>query len=197
MQNVVSQVDSAFLYIIGFSFALLLGITAAMIYFLFRYRKDRNPVPADIRSNARLELVWTAVPTLIALSMFYVGWQSFIGLRGVPKDAMDVGVTGMQWTWVFTYPNGKRSESLMEVPLGKPVKLTIRSLDVIHGFYSPAFRIKMDALPNMNTYAWFYAARQGDYVVFCSQYCGEGHAEMSATIRVVPENEYLQWLRKK
>ena len=168
-----------------------------MIYFLFRYRKSRNPEAADIRGNTLLELAWTLVPTLIALSMFYVGWQSFLGLRGVPPDALNIDVTAMQFAWVFKYPDGKSSEGLLVVPLGRPVKITLTSLDVIHGFYVPGFRIKMDALPNVKTYTWFYAGRPGTYKVFCSQYCGKGHADMMADIRVVPESEYLDWLRGK
>ena len=197
MENIVQQVDAAFVYIIVFSLALLLLVTAAMVYFLFRHRKDRSPEAADIRGNTVLELVWTLVPTLIALSMFYVGWQSFLGLRGVPKDALDVRVTAVQYAWVFKYPEGKRSEGLLVVPQGRPVKLTLTSLDVIHGFYVPAFRIKMDALPNMKTYAWFYPGRPGTYKVFCAEYCGKGHADMMADLRVVPEGEYLEWLRAK
>ena len=197
MENIVKQVDAAFLYIIVFSLALLLLVTGVMVYFLFRYRKERSPEAADIRGNPLLELVWTLVPTLIALSMFYVGWQSFLGLRGVPKDALDIRVTGMQFAWVFKYPDGKRSEGLLVVPLGRAVKITLTSLDVIHGFYVPGFRIKMDARPNMKTYTWFYAGRPGTYKVFCSQYCGKGHADMMADIRVVPESDYLDWLRGK
>lgn len=196
MQNVVEQVDAAFLYVIGFSLALLLLITGVMIYFLFRYRTEKNPEAADIRGNLWLEFAWTLIPTLIALSMFYVGWQSFLGLRGVPKDALDVRVTAMQFAWSFKYPNGKVSDTLV-VPLGRPVKLTLTSLDMIHGFYVPSFRIKMDALPKMKTYTWFFAGKPGVYNVMCTQYCGAGHAEMRAELRVVPVNEFAAWAGKE
>ncbi len=196
MENVVKQVDAAFIYVIAISLALLLFITGLMIFFLFRYRKERNPEPADIRGNPWLETAWTLIPTLIALSMFYVGWQSFLGLRGVPKDALDVRVTGAQFAWSFKYPNGKTSDTLV-VPLGKAVKLTLTSVDMIHGFYVPSFRIKMDALPKMRTYTWFYAGKPGTYNVMCTQYCGAGHAEMRAELRIVPESEFQDWVGRK
>jgi len=197
MENIVKQVDSTFLYIIGLSFLLLLLVTGVMIYFLIRYRQAGNPGAADIRGNAALELAWMIVPALIALFMFYVGWQSFLGLRGVPRDALDIRATGVRFAWVFYYPTGKRSEGLLVVPLGRPVKITLTSLDVIHGFSVPAFRIKMDAVPKMKTYAWFYAGMPGTYKIFCSRYCGAGDAAMMADLRVVTQKEYLDWLRKK
>ena len=125
-----------------------------------------------------------------------MGWQSFLGLRGVPKDALEVSVTGMQFAWSFKYPNGKVSDTLV-VPQGRPVKLTLTSLDMIHGFYVPSFRIKMDALPKMKTYTWFYAGKPGTYNVMCTQYCGAGHAEMRAELRIVQGNEYLDWVSGK
>lgn len=193
MENVVKQVDAAFLYIIVFSLALLLLITGVMIYFLFRYRREKNPVAADIRGNLWLELAWTLIPTLIALSMFYTGWQSYLGLRGVPRDALDVRVTAMQFGWSFEYPNGKLADTLF-VPQGKPVKLILTSLDMIHGFYVPSFRIKMDVLPKIKTYTWFYADKPGKHHILCTQYCGAGHAEMRTELRIVPESEFFEWL---
>jgi cytochrome c oxidase subunit 2 len=196
MNDVIKQVDAAFLYIIVFSLGLLLLVTAVMIYFLIRYREKKNPRPTDIRGNLFLELTWMIIPSIIALSMFYFGWQSFLGLRGVPKDAIEIDATGMQFAWVFKYPNGKESEGLLMAPEGAAVKLNLTSLDVIHGFYLPAFRIKMDAINNMKTYAWFRATPAGNYTIFCTQYCGLGHADMTALLRVVPEPEYRAWIQK-
>jgi cytochrome c oxidase subunit II len=197
MENIVKQVDEAFIYIIVFCLILLVCITAVMIYFVIRYRKEKNPVSSDIRGNMKVELAWIIIPTLIALSMFYFGWQSFLGLRAVPPGAINIDVNAMQYSYIFIYPNKKESEGVLFVPLGKPIKLNLTSLDVIHGFYVPAFRIKMDAIKNMKTYTWFFADRLGTYDIFCTQYCGVGHAEMHATLRIVPELEYQEWLKKK
>ncbi len=197
MENIVKQVDAVFIYIIGFSFLLLIMITAAMIFFLIRYRKSKNRQAADIRGNVKVEIAWILIPTIIVLSMFYFGWESFLGLRAVPPGAIEIDVIGMQYSWMFTYPNKKSSENLLVVPQGKPIKINLTSDDVIHGFYVPAFRIKQDALKNMKTYTWFYADRVGDYHIFCTQFCGEGHADMTAILRIVPEPEYQKWLSQK
>jgi cytochrome c oxidase subunit II len=197
MENIVKQVDAVFIYIIGFSLILLIMITAAMIVFIIKYRKSRHEKSSDIRGDWRVELAWIIIPTIIVLSMFYYGWQSFLGLRAVPPGALEIDVIGMQYAWIFNYPNKKSSEGLLVVPLGKPIKINLTSDDVIHGFYVPAFRIKMDVIKNMKTYTWFYADKIGDYNIFCTQYCGEGHADMTATLRIVTEPEYREWLNRK
>jgi len=197
VSNTVAQVDQAFLYILGFSVVLLTLITIVMIYFVIKYRRSNNPEPSDIRGNWKLETAWTTIPTLIALSMFYFGWTSYIGLRNVPKNAIEIEVIAQMYSWIFIYPNDKETESEMVVPLGKPIKLNISSADVLHGFYLPAFRVKVDAVPGMNTQAWFYADQIGQYIIQCTEFCGVGHADMSAMLKIVPEAEYMEWLEEE
>ncbi len=197
MGDVVKNIDNAFIYIIGISVVLLTGITFTMIFFTVKYRRSKNPEPADIRGNWKLELVWTIIPLLIALSMFYVGWNSYLGLRNVPKGAMEIDVLAMQFSWLFKYPGGRESANLLVVPEGKAVKLTVTSDDVIHSLYIPSFRVKIDAVKGMKTYAWFQAARAGNYDIFCAEYCGLDHSKMSAILRIVKMDEYRRWLEKK
>jgi len=193
----VKGVDLAFWYILGISFILLIGITGLMIYFVIRYSRSRNPVPSDIRDNLNLEVVWTVIPTIIALTMFWVGWQSYLGLRNVPEDALEIDVAGQMYSWIFMYENGKEVENELVVPLGKAVKLNIESWDVIHSFFIPAYRIKVDAVKGMQTYAWFNADREGEFDIFCTEYCGVDHSYMLAKLKIVPEQEYLEWLEKE
>lgn len=188
------DVDLAFWYILGISLLLLFGITAVMVIFVVRYRRSRHPVPEDIRDNLALEIVWTVIPTLIALSMFYMGWKSYIGLRTVPEGAMEVEVTAQMFSWIFTYDNGRESENELVVPLGEAVKLNVTSMDVLHSLYIPAFRIKIDAVRGMTTYAWFQADEAGEYDIQCTEYCGTDHSAMTARLKIVPEQEYLAWL---
>jgi len=192
--NPVRGVDLAFWYILGISVLLLIGITAVMIFFVIRYRRSKHPVPVDIRDNLNLEVVWTVLPTLIALTMFWVGWKSYIGLREVPEDAIEIEVAGQMFSWVFLYPNDKETEGELVVPLGKAVKLNIESWDVLHSFYIPSYRIKVDAVRGMTTYAWFNADRIGEYDILCTEYCGVDHAYMLGKLKIVPEDEYLAWL---
>lgn len=193
----VQGVDQAFWYILGVSIFLLTGITVVMIYFVVKYRRSVHPVAEDIRDNYKLEIIWTVIPTLIALSMFYVGWTSYIGLREVPDDAMEVEVIAQMYSWIFVYDNDKETENELVVPLGSAVKLNVTSTDVLHSFYLPAFRVKIDAVKGMDTYAWFQADRLGEYDIQCTEYCGVDHAYMVAKLKIVPQEEYDIWIEEE
>ena len=193
----VAGVDRAFLFIFIISAVLLAGITAVMIYFVIRYRRSRNPQPEDIRDNWKLEVVWTVIPTIIALAMFWVGWDSYTGLRNVPDDAVEVEVLGQMFSWIFVYENDKETENELVVPVNTPVKLNIESLDVLHSFFIPAFRVKADAVKGMPTYLWFQAEKEGAYDILCAEYCGTEHSYMTAELKVVSQEEYEEWLEQE
>lgn len=160
-----SSVDAIFYAIAGVSVVLLLGVTAAMIYFVVRYSRTRNRVPQDIEGNLALEILWTVIPTLLVLAMFYVGWKGFVYKRTVPPDAMLVKVTARMWSWNFQYENGATSGDL-RLPTGKPIKLAITSADVLHSLFIPAFRVKEDCVPGMETYLWFRTDEPGTHDLF-------------------------------
>ncbi|HGY11368.1 MAG TPA: cytochrome c oxidase subunit II [Desulfobacterales bacterium] len=192
--NPVILVDRSFYFIVGFSFVFLFAMTLVMIWFVIRYRRSRNPVPSDIRGNLLLETVWIVLPTFIALSMFISGWKSYTGLRNVPKGALEIEVTGQSFSWLFYYPNEKETENEIVVPVNKPVKLNITSDDVIHSLFIPAFRVKIDAVKGIKTYAWFLPEKKGEYFFQCSEFCGSGHADMTGVVRVVSQKEYDEWV---
>ena len=188
-----AQVDHTFLLIFGFSIFILVAVTGTMLWFLWRYHHTRNPVPTDIKGNFWAELIWTVIPVFIVAGLFWSGWTSYKALRAVPADAMEIGVTARMWSWSFAYPDGKRS-SVLVAPLGRAVKLDMTSVDVIHSFYVPAMRIKMDTVPGMQTYVWFKADDVGEYDIMCAEYCGLKHANMITTLKVVPPDEFEEWL---
>lgn len=188
-------VDRIFFYILVITIFLLCLITFLMIYFVIRYQKKRNPQPTDVHENIWLEIIWTVVPTLLVLTMFYYGLTGFNFLKKAPAEGMKVKVIARQWSWLFEYENGIKSLEL-KVPLGKPVKLSLTSQDVIHGFYAPAFRIKQDVVPGMTNYLWFQPTVIGTFDVFCTQYCGLQHAKMATQIVVLPVEEFNQWYQK-
>ncbi len=188
-------VDQVFFYILAITVFLLGLITFLMVYFVIRYQRKRNPQPSDIHENIWLEIIWTVVPTLLVLTMFYYGLTGFNFLKKVPVDAMKVKVIARQWSWLFEYENGTKSAEL-KVPVGKPVKLSLTSQDVIHGFYAPAFRIKQDVVPGMTNTLWFQSTEVGIFDVFCTQYCGLQHATMVTKIKVLPGEEFNQWYQK-
>jgi len=192
--NPVTLVDRSFYFIIGFSFVFLFAITLVMIFFVIRYRRSKHPDPSDIRGNFWLEIAWIFIPTAIALAMFVSGWQSYAGLRNVPEGAMEIDVIAQSFEWLFVYPNEKESENEIVVPVNKPVKLNLTSLDVIHSLFIPAFRVKVDAVKGLNTYAWFIAQEKGEYFFQCTEFCGSGHADMTGVVTVVSQEEYDEWI---
>ncbi len=189
-------VDNVFLYIVTVCIILLALITFLMVYFVVHYRREKHPKPVDIEGSMWLEITWTVIPTLIVLTMFYYGLTGFEFLKKVPPGAMTVKVIARQWSWLFQYENGIQDTEL-RVPVGKPVKLLLNSLDVIHGFYVPAFRIKQDVVPGMTTYLWFQPTEAGTFDVMCSQYCGLEHSHMLSKIVVLQAEDFTKWYQSK
>jgi len=191
------SVDPVFKFIFAACLLLLGGITATMIWFVIRYRRSRAPEPtSQAESNIWLEIVWTALPSILVMAMFYYGWAGYLALRNVPKDALPVTATARMWSWSFTYANGRTSPKLF-VPVGKPVLVDLVATDILHGFFLPAFRVKRDVVPGMKNHVWFVADKPGSYDLFCSQYCGTGHSAMITTVEALPAAEFAAWLGQK
>jgi len=189
-------VDQVFKFIFGACLLLLGGITATVICFVIRYRRSRAREPtSQVESNILLEVVWTVLPSILVMAMFYYGWAGYLALRNVPQGALPVTATARMWSWNFTYANGKTSPKLY-VPVGKPVLVNLVATDILHGFFLPAFRVKRDMVPGMKNNDWFVADKPGSYDLFCSQYCGKGHSAMITTVEALPEAEFAAWLEK-
>lgn len=190
----VEAVDPVFYFIFGVSVLMLVGIAIAMVYFVIRYNRKRCPVPESQKDdNFWLETTWTVIPTIIVLLMFWFGWEGYLSLRRVPDGAMPVQANARMWSWLFTYENGKTSDKLY-VPVGQPINVKLIADDVLHSFFVPAFRVKRDCVPGMETYAWFVAEEPGSYDLFCAEYCGVAHADMVTTVEAVPADEFSAWL---
>jgi len=192
--NMSNPADSTFFFILGISIAFLVLNTVVMVSFVVRYSRRRHPVPEEVKDSLSLEIVWTVVPTILVLAMFFVGWKGFQYMRTAPPDAMVVKVVARQWSWLFTYENGKQ-DSVLRVPAGKPVKLALTSADVLHSLYIPAYRIKEDCVPGMETHLWFFPDEIGSYDLFCTEYCGVEHSAMITKVEVMPEKAFAEWNR--
>ncbi len=190
--NFTNSVDNVFLFILAISVALLIGITVTMLYFIFRYHHKRNPRATDVPGNVTLEVIWTVVPLFIVMGFFYYGYIDYKEMRNFPEDAFNVKVTGRMWSWMYTYPNGFQTDTLY-LPVGKPVTLHLESLDVIHSFYVPAFRLKQDAVPGIDTKMWFKIQKPGSYQVLCAEYCGDRHAYMLSKVVGLPQEKFDAW----
>ncbi|MBN1821344.1 MAG: cytochrome c oxidase subunit II [Prolixibacteraceae bacterium] len=191
--NFVKGVDSTFVLILGIAFFFLIALTVVMLYFVFRYNKKRNPKPTQIEGSVSLEIVWTVIPFILTMVMFYFGWAGYKPMRNAPKDAMEVTVYGRMWNFSFEYGNGMRTDTLY-LPKDKPVKLNLKALDVIHSLYIPAFRVKQDMVPGMkNNTMWFKPQREGEFELFCAEYCGLQHSYMYTSVVVMPDSAFNNW----
>ena len=191
------DIDALFNFIYYSSAILLALVTAAIIFFIMRYRRHGAAgLTSGVDHNLTLEIVWTVIPTIVAFVIFTWGFRDFIRLHVAPGQAMQVKVTGQKWFWSFDYPEGVSSVNELVVPVDKSVKLMMSSRDVIHSFYVPNFRVKMDVLPNRYTMVWFEATDTGSYNLFCTEYCGTKHSEMIGKVRVVSQPQYAEWIEK-
>lgn len=196
MNEVITKVDSAFIFITAISVLFLLGITVAMVYFMIRYREKKNPQSSEITGNTTLEVLWTVIPLILVLGMFFYGWDGFRTMRDVPPDAYVVKVTGRMWSWSFEYSTGKKSDTIMYVPVGKPIKAELTSNDVNHSFYLHDFRVKEDVVPGVKNYLWFEATKEGTYDIFCAEYCGMNHSYMLGKLVIMPQDKFNEWVNK-
>ena len=190
--NTTGKVDSAFIFIVVCCVILLAVVTISMIVFLVKYNRERHPRPERVKESALLEVVWTVIPTILVIFMFYFGWVDFEYIRNPPKDALTVNVTARQWSWLFTYDNGRQND-VLNVPLGRPVKLLMTSVDVLHCLFIPAYRIKEDCVPGMTTHLWFTANEPGTYDIFCTEYCGVGHSHMRSQVVAMKPEDFRKW----
>ena len=184
--------DAVFFFVFGLSLLFLIFITALMIFFVIRYSKKRHPKAEQIEGHVGLEILWTTIPLVLFLAIFYYGWTNYEYMRLAPRDSMVVKVTARQWSWSFEYPNGKQSKVLY-APLARPMKLEVRSADVVHGFFVPSFRLKIDAVPSRANTTWFEATKPGAYDIECTVICGVDHSLMLSKVVVVSEEEFKAW----
>ena len=193
--NFAPNVDDLMLYIIAVCVFFALGITAAIVYFFFRYhRKKPDEIGFAIHGDSRLEALWLVVPAILALTMFAGGAVVYVDFRREPMDTLDIYVIGKQWMWKAQQPTGLREINELHVPVGRNVKLILASEDVIHNFSVPAFRVKMDVVPGHYNTMWFRPTKPGRYHFFCSQYCGTNHAIMGGWVTVMDPSDYAAWL---
>jgi cytochrome c oxidase subunit 2 len=191
-----AQVDALAYYLLAVSGFFSVLIAVLVIGFAVRYRRrSEHDRPPHIEGSMGLEVFWCVVPLLLALVMFVWGAVLFFNISRPPDDSLEIYVVGRQWMWKAQHPGGQREVHTLHVPVGRPVKLTMTSEDVIHGFFVPAFRIQSDVLPGRYTTLWFHATRPGEYDLYCTQYCGTDHALMVGKVIVMEQPAFERWLR--
>jgi cytochrome c oxidase subunit II len=193
--KVAQQTDHLYWGLLCASAVVCLVVAVPLVYWVFKYRAGK---PADRRPlqlpEIKIELTWTILPMLIFMCFYAWGARQYFVIERPPSGAMEINVVGKQWMWKIQHPEGNREINELHVPVGRIVKLTLTSQDVIHSFYLPEFRIKQDVVPGRYSTEWFQADKIGSYHLFCSEYCGTSHSHMVGRIVVMSPADYQNWL---
>lgn len=194
--TVAGRIDTFFHFMVVLCAFVALLVIVLIFYFCIKYRRGSNADRSRLLiNNYKLESAWTIVPLGIFIFIFIWGANLFFTIYQPPPGAIEIYVVGKQWMWKIQHPEGQREIDELHVPMGRPVKLTMTSQDVIHDFFIPAFRVKQDVLPGRYTSLWFEATKPGEYHLFCSQYCGTNHSLMVGRVIVMKPADYEKWLK--
>lgn len=190
-----TEVDLLYIFEIAVSVVMTLLIFGAVALFATKYRRRTElECPKPVEGSMFLEITWSVIPFLIMLIMFGWGAKIYFNEYAVPKNAYNIYVVGKQWMWKVQYPEGQREINEVHVPVGRAVRLTLASEDVIHSFFIPAFRVKHDVVPGHYDEIWFTATKPGRYHIFCAEYCGTEHSGMIGWVTVMEPTAFENWL---
>ena len=196
---IARQVDHLFFFALGGAVFFSVLIAVLIFYLGIKYRRrspteiGKPPAPTS-RATTVLEVTWSLIPLGLLTILFVWGASVYFAIARPPANAAELYVVGKQWMWKIQHPEGNREINELHVPVGRPIKLTLTSEDVIHSFFLPEFRIKTDVLPGRYSTLWFQADRTGSYHLFCTQYCGAEHSRMIGRVVVMEPHEYQAWL---
>lgn len=189
-------VDALFWYITLITIIFTVIVSVAVIGFAVKYRRGNKVNRANAPlENLPIEIAWTVIPLLICFTFFGWGAAIFFKNSRIPAGAMPIYVVGKQWMWKVQQPNGRWEMNEMHVPVGRDIRLKMTSEDVLHDFFIPAFRLKMDVIPGRYTEYWFHPTTPGEYHLYCAEYCGTYHSLMGGKVIVMEPAKYEEWLR--
>jgi cytochrome c oxidase subunit 2 len=198
--NFAQEVDLLYILLIGISAFFSLIVFVPIIIMVSKYRMGTKANRKLVHHhNLKLELAWTLIPMMMGVPVFLWAAKLFVDMYQPmeAKNALEISVIGKQWMWQLQHPTGQRENNELHVPLGRVVKLTMISQDVIHSFYVPAFRIKKDVIPGSYHSQWFIPTKEGKYHLFCAEYCGTDHSKMIGTVFVMKPEDYEKWLKNE
>jgi cytochrome c oxidase subunit 2 len=228
----IQWLDAMILYIIT---AIVIFVTALLIYVMVRFNRKSNPTPARFTHNSPLEVAWTLIPIVILVSIGAFSLPILFKQQEIPVGEVTIKATGNQWYWSYEYVDEGISfdsymigspatggtnmmtpeveaqlaaagyskeqfllatDTAVVVPVGKTIVVQVTASDVIHSWKVPAFGVMQDGVPGRTAALWFKAEKEGIYFGQCSELCGQMHAYMPITVKVVSEAAYAEWLTK-
>lgn len=190
-----AQNFDAFFNFLTITSTILFVVTVAFgLYFTFKYRRrsETDEVPY-IDGNNWIE--WGSIFIIAVISAVIFVW-GFIDYRYqiAPKmNEYEINIIGRQWSWTMEYQHGAKLANQLVLPIDTPIKLVMKSEDVLHSFYIPAFRTKQDVVPGIFTTLRFTPNKAGTYNLFCAEYCGTDHSGMMGEIIVLTKENFQKW----
>jgi cytochrome c oxidase subunit II len=189
------QVDALYFYLVAITVFFTVAIVGVIAVFFVKYReREKYAHPSEIEGSTALEVTWSIIPFVIAMTIFVGGAVVYYNLYRIPTEAMEVYVVGKQWMWKFQHATGQREINELHIPVGRKVKLTMTTEDVLHDLYFPTFRTKADVVPGRFTTLWFEATKPGKYRIYCAEYCGLNHSGMGGYVYVMEQRDFDNWL---
>src|SRR4051812_32953437 len=184
------EVDHLLYFLLAVAVFFTVLIFTAIFYFAVRYRRrSERELPHAQHTGWTLEIMWSVIPFGLTMVMFTWGASIFFRESRPPDNAMNIYVVGKQWMWKLQHMEGQREINELHVPMGRPIKLTLTSEDVIHSFFVPPSRIKQEGVPGRYSTPWFEPTKPGKYPLFCAEFCGTRHSGMIGWIYVMEPQE--------
>jgi cytochrome c oxidase subunit 2 len=184
-------------WLIALFFSLIMVIMLYSVVIFKRQPGDEEDGP-HIHGNTALEIFWTVIPLIIVIALGVWGAIVLRDITAAAPDALEIDVTGRQWSWSFEYPSeGEFISAEMVVPVNQPIQLNMQTEDVLHNFWVPEFRVKQDLVPGRTAYLNITPTQEGEFKVRCAEICGTNHSVMLADVRVVSQEDYVAWITEK
>jgi cytochrome c oxidase subunit II len=196
-------IDHLYDVLIWTSVPVFVTVTIIVLFSVRNFKMRPGEEQLDgppIHGNTRLEVIWTAIPAIILVVLCSYAWVVLNDIEEAQANEMRINVVGQQFAWTFEYPQagGKPIKSpQLYLPNDRPVRFYVKALDVIHDFWVPAFRMKIDAVPGIETRYRVTPNRLGTYPVVCAELCGLGHSVMRSTAHVVSPAEFNTWIAEQ
>ena len=196
---IAGEVDHLLRDIVFWVVVIFVIVEGGLVFTVVRFRRRAGgPAPKPIHGNTPLEITWTLIPAIILAFIAVPTVKTIFRVADVPKNALEVRVTGHQWWWEFNYPQlGVTTANELHLPLDRPVAFTLESVDVIHSFWVPAFSGKRDVIPGRTNHMWFAPAAAGEFPGQCAEFCGASHANMMFKVFVQPKADFDAWVARQ
>jgi cytochrome c oxidase subunit 2 len=193
----VNPIKTLFWVILGIAAVIFIAVEGVLLYNVVRFRARAGHEEGDqISNNTPLEITWTAIPLVILVALYIFMIPVMRAAANPPADSLHVNVVGHQWWWEFQYPDdGVQAPNELHIPVGRPIRLTLQSADVIHDFWVPELGAKEDLIPGQANETWIEAQTPGTYKGQCNVFCGPQHAGMLITVIAEPPADFDAWLQ--